>query len=235
MNSISRRSFFSQATVGLATLTTLGIPANTEPIYTVPEWKMAEFQQLLKQRAQVKQMYDVANIEDGNFLLHIKNSLDGLQFGFGVPANRIKIVSAMRGAANLVNFDDYVWEKYNLGELLHIKDLKTGKPATRNIYYPSDAGNPPKYASQNPNDRKSLFQDTSIQALQSRGVQFLSCHMATEGWAQHIIQKKKLSLQPEEVTRDMQSHILPGVLIVPSMVAAVALLQSQGRFSYIRV
>ena len=32
--------------------------------------------------------------------------------------------------------------------------------------------------------------------------------------------------------KDIQSHVLPGVLIVPSMVATIALLQIEGHFVY---
>ncbi|MGI9071266.1 MAG: hypothetical protein ACR2JB_08105 [Bryobacteraceae bacterium] len=48
---------------------------------------------------------------------------------------------------------------------------------------------------------------------------------------------KRLNLDesPEQVVRDLQAHTVPGVLIVASMVAAVALLQTEGHYSYITV
>ena len=235
MNPISRRAFVGQATAGLAAFTALSATSNAERVYTTADWKMSTFDQILKHRARVKQMYDVAGIDGGNFLQHIKNSLNGLQFGFGIPAAQIMIVSATHGPSNMLNYDDYVWEKYQIGAWLKVTDPKTSQPATRNIYYPSAAGNPPKYTSQNPNDETSSYQDVSIQALQARGVQFLSCHTATEAQARAIIDMRKLSQKPEEVVQDLQSHTLPGVLIVPSMVASIALLQSEGHFSYITI
>ena len=81
----------------------------------------------------------------------------------------------------------------------------------------------------------SSYHDTSIQALQRRGVRFLSCHTATEAQARALIAHNKLTQKPEEVVQDLQRHTLPGVLIVPSMVAAIALLQSEGHFSYITI
>ena len=235
MNSISRRLFFGQATAGLAALTALGATAKAELVYTPTDWKMAEFHQLLKHPARVKQVYDVVRVDNGNFLNHIDNSLNGLHFGFGIPEDQIKIVSATHGPSNLLNFDDYVWEKYKIGEGLKINDPKTGKPATRNFFYASTNGNPPVYTSKDPNDPASSFHDTSIQALQRRGAQFLSCHTATEAQAAGIIRFLKLTQTQEEVVKDMQSHVLPGVLIVPSMVAALAMLQSEGHFSYITI
>lgn len=38
--------------------------------------------------------------------------------------------------------------------------------------------------------------------------------------------------QPEEVAKDMIEHALPGVIIVPSLAAALALLQGEGHYSY---
>ena len=40
---------------------------------------------------------------------------------------------------------------------------------------------------------------------------------------------------PEEIVQDMLGHVLPGVLVVASMVAAIALLQAEGRFTYLTV
>lgn len=235
MNPISRRSFVGQASFGLAALAALGTTADAQLVYTRADWKVSEFDELLKNPARVKQAYDVIPIGDGKFLNNIKNSLNGLHFGFGIPADQIKVVGAMHGPANMLNYDDYVWEKYRIGEWLKVDDPKTGKPATRNPFYYSKAGNPPKYASQDPDSEKSSYQDTSMQALQARGVKFLSCHTATEEQANVLIEKYSLSQKREEIVKDMLAHTVPGVLVVASMVAAIALLQSEGRFSYITV
>ena len=59
------------------------------------------------------------------------------------------------------------------------------------------------YATQDPDDENSLFQDTSIQALQSRGVRFVSCHTSTEEEARAFIQQNGLTDQEfERVLRD---------------------------------
>ena len=74
-----------------------------------------------------------------------------------------------------------------------------------------------------------------MEALQSRGVQFLACHTATEEQARVLVRRNNLSQSPENVVTDMLAHTVPGVLVVASMVAAIALLQNQGRYSYITV
>ena len=92
-----------------------------------------------------------------------------------------------------------------------------------------------RYASQDPNDDNSQFQDNSMQALQARGVQFLCCHTATEEQARILIKQFSLAQKPEEIVTDMLAHTVPGVLVVASMVAAIALLQSEGHYTYITV
>lgn len=224
------------AAAGVAAFTAPALSAKeTDLLYKPGDWQMTSFQQLLHQDAEIKQVYDGTAIEDGNALAHMVNSLNGLQFGFGVPAAQIKLVGAFRGQATMLNFDDHLWEKYRIGEANKINDPKTGKPATRNIYAASAAGNPPKYASSDPGNDASAFQDASIQALQARGVQCLACHIAMHRRATAMVHEMKLQQTPAEVLEEFTAHLLPGVLVVPSMVSAIAMLQSKGQFTYLRV
>ena len=74
------------------------------------------------------------------------------------------MVMALHGAANAANFDDEMWEKYQLGAWLKIDDRKTGAPATRNIWMHSSSD-----GSQNPQDEKSIYQDTSLEGFAAPG------------------------------------------------------------------
>lgn len=55
---------------------------------------------------------------------------------------------------------------------------------------------------------------------------------STEGAAQGCIKQDGLSVEPEEVAMDMVEHTLPGVIIVPSLAAALASFQCEGHYSY---
>ena len=234
MRKISRRSFVGQAVVGAAALGASATLADAQLVYKSSDWKFADFKSLLKDASRVKQVFDEIQIGDGRFLNNMKNSLNGLRFGFDVPADQIKIIGALHGPANLLNFDDYVWQKYRIGEWLKINDPKTGQPAVRNMFYPSKTAQV-RSSSEDPNDENSSYQDASIQTLQSRGVQFLCCHTATEEQSRVLIKQYGLTQQPEEIVKDLLSHIYPGVLVVPAMVSAIALLQSEGRCTYVTV
>lgn len=174
-------------------------------------------------------------IGDGKFLNNIKNSLNGLRFGFGIPERQVKIVAALHGPANMLNYDDYVWEKYQVGEWLQVTDLASGKSAVKNLFYKSKTGLTRESSVTNPDDLKSIFQDTSIEALQSRGTQFLACHTALEEQSRILTSHNKLTQSPEDIVKDMLAHTLPGVMVVASMVAAIALLQAEGHYTYITV
>jgi len=235
MTKFTRRSLVGHAALGLAALGAMNAPAEAQLVYKPTDWNLADFDRLLKKRARVKQVFDETQIGGGRFLNNIKNSFNGLQFSFNIPADQILIASAMHGPANMLNFDDYVWKKYRIGEWLKVDDPLTGQPAVRNIYLVKKAGSDAQSASQDPSDESSSFQDASIQALQARGVQFLCCHTATEEQARALVKQYGLAQQPEEIVKDLLAHTVPGVLVVAAMVSAIALMQSEGRFSYVTV
>lgn len=238
MKTLNRRQFVGSAAASitaLGALSTLPPAANAQLVYTTKDWKVEEFDKLARHPARVKQVYDISPIGNGKFLNNIKNSLNGLHFGFGVPQEQIKIVAALHGPANFLNFDDFIWNRYRIGELFKVDDTLTGKPALKNPYYLSKAGAQVKQESTDPNSPNSLYQDISIQALQHRGVAFLCCHTASEEQARLLIKHNNLPVSPEDIVKDMLAHTLPGVLVVASMVAAVALLQTNGGYSYITV
>jgi hypothetical protein len=236
MNRISRRSFVGTAATGAAVLAMGTVnSAEAQLVYKKSEWNVSDFNQLAKNPARVKQLFDVTRIADGGFLNNIKNSLNGLQFGFGIPSEQIKIVAALHGPANLLNYDDFIWNKYKIGAWLKVNDSSTNQPALKNPYYPSKAGPALHYGSEDPDSVDSIFQDTSIQALQHRGVKFLSCHTALEEQVRALIAHENLTQQPEQIIKEMLDHTLPDVLVVASMVSAIALLQTDGHYSYVTV
>ena len=136
---VTRRSFIGSVGTGVAAATTLAgslASAHADLVYQHNDWNFSAFNKLLKFKGKGKQVYDVHPIKDGDFLSVIKNSMNGLHFGYGIPADQIKIVAAMHGPANAINFDDSMWAKYKIGEWQKINDPETKKPATRNIFFP---------------------------------------------------------------------------------------------------
>jgi hypothetical protein len=240
---VSRRKFLS---AGSATITAVGASLlltptaahpETEPqiVWLISQWKTADFRKLVEDKAPVKQLFDARAINQGSFLDEMKNSLNALHYGFGTPVDHIKLVGALHGPANLLNFDDYVWNKYQIGAWLQVNDPDTGKPAIKNPFYRSRTLTSPDYNSTDPDNMNSRFQDASIDTLHNRGVQFCCCHTALEEQAKVLVKHNGLSIGSEILVEEMLRHTLPGVLVVASMVSAIALLQLQGHYSYISV
>jgi hypothetical protein len=221
----------------LGTFSGLNQPAQAQLVWKIGEWKLASFGELLGEKARVKQLFDITQVEDGASLAKIKNSLNGLHFGFGVPADEIRVIGGLHGPANLLNYDDTMWNKYRIGAWLKIHDPKTGQPAVRNPFYQSTLSEEAARITEStdPNDEGSPLQDASMQGLQRRGVRFLSCHTALEEQVRQLIKHYNLSEEPETIVRDLLTHTVPHVLVVSSMVSAIALLQSEGRYSYVTV
>lgn len=229
----NRRTFINGISTSIAAFGALGISSSTSGAQLIDkhsDWRSGEFDSLLKVSARAKQVYDVRPIAEGKFLNNIKNSLNGFHFGFNIPVNQIKLVAALHGPSNMLNFDDSMWEKYRLGEWLKVDDPKTGKPTVRNIYFPKKPT-----TSTDTQDRGSIYQDTSIERLQDRGVKFLSCHTATEEQVHALVEQYALKTPVDEIVKDLEAHTLQGVLIVPAMVATISLLQSEGHYTYITV
>ena len=231
MSEIPRRAVLGGA-VAAAASTLWNDPVKAQLVWQKTDWQLAEFDALTHVPRRIKQVIHGFGVNDGRFLRNAKNSLNGLRLGTGVPADQIQIVCALNGPANMLNYSDYVWQKYHVGEWTKVNDPKTGEPALRNIYYPSEAGPTLHYTSDDPNSEDSLYQDFSVQGLQARGVRFLSCHSSTEESARELIKLNGLSAAREEVVKDMQAHTNPGVIIVPSLAAALAMLQCEGHYAY---
>jgi len=231
MSDFSRRSLLGGA-VAVTASTILSDPLHAQYVWQKSNWQAAEFEALTRSSRRIKQVVHGFAVSEGRFLRNCKNSLNGLHFGMGLAADQIQVVAALNGPANMLNYSDYVWQKYRIGEWVKVNDPKTGEPATRNPFYPSNAGPSLTYTSNDLDSPDSLYQDNSIQGLQARGVRFLSCHVSTEEAARALIKQNGLSAQPEEVVKDIQAHVLPGVIIVPALAAALAYLQGEGHYTY---
>jgi intracellular sulfur oxidation DsrE/DsrF family protein len=231
MNEFTRRTLLGGAVAAAAT-TLWNEPVHAQYVWQKSDWQAGEFDALTRSTKRIKQVVHGFGINDGRFLKNAKNSLNGLRFGAGIPADQIQIVCALNGPANMANYSDYVWQKYRIGEFEKENDPKTGEPSVRNFYYPSKAGPSLKYTSDDPSSPDSAFQDFSVQGLQARGVKFLSCHSSIEEASRGLIAKFKLTEDPEVIAKDIQAHIMPGVILVPALASAIALLQSDGHYGY---
>src|ERR1700758_4812597 len=98
MNHLTRRSFTSKA---LAAIAAFGVfstpkqPAEAQLVWRTSEWNLPSFEELLHEKARVKQLFDITQVESGASLAKVKNSLNGLHYGFGIEPTQIRVVGAL--------------------------------------------------------------------------------------------------------------------------------------------
>jgi len=164
---------------------------------------------------------------------NIKNSLNGLEFGFGYAAGAIAIAIANHGPSIAYAYRDEIWNKYRIGEFLDVRD-KSGARISTNVFYPrkNDSN-----GSRDPDDERGVYQDVGIAALQSRGVILLACHTAVEEQARALVAAgyAPAGLTVRDVAADILQHLVAGTLVVPSMVATMAVLQHRFGYTYATV
>lgn len=231
MSEFSRRTLLGGAVAAAAT-TLWDEPIHAQYVWQKADWQAAELDALVHSSRRIKLVVHGFGLNDARVLKNAKNALNGVRFGSNVAADQVQVVCALNGPANMMNYSDYVWQKYRIGEWVKENDPKTGEPAMRNLFYPSPAGPSLHYTSDDPSSPDSSYQDYSVQGLQARGVRFLSCHSSVEEAARALIKMNHLTEQPEEIAKDIQAHIQPGVILVPALSGALALLQSDGHYGY---
>lgn len=206
------------------------VPGGTHFVERHADFNLAEFESAVdRPGTTIRQVFEAVGFHPQIFS-NLKNSLNGLQFGFGYTANEIALVLAPHGASGAYNYTDEMWAKYRLADAFKLKDQQ-GNPVTSNIYL-KPAHDIDKNA--DPDTPNSLYQDTSIETLQSRGVVFLTCHTAVEEQARAIVTGGFApSMKAPQVADDLLTHLIPGTHVVPSMVATIAVLQARHNYTYI--
>lgn len=104
-------------------------------------------------------------------LIQLRNWLNGFEFSYEMAPEDLHTIVATYGSANLLTYNDHVWETYKLGEKYDVVDPATGEPAVRNVFWPSRFG---PDAPTDPTAKDNAYQDTGIEALQKRGTVFLT-------------------------------------------------------------
>ena len=205
------------------------MPGGTHYVERRADFNEAQFRALVGRPAKVRQLFEQIAFKP-QVLSNIKNSLNGLTFGFGYSPSEVTIAFCPHGPAASLNYTDYVWDKYKLGDFFSAKDAQ-GNPVVSNVFVKSKAT---VDANASPDDPNGIYQDTTIDGLQKRGVLFLTCHTAVEEQARALVKPgaPAAGANPTEVANDILTHLNPGVLVVPSMVATVAVLQHDYNYSY---
>ncbi len=207
-----------------------GVPGGTHRVERRADFDAQGFAALVGRSAEIRQLYEATAFVPA-VLPSIKNSFNGLQFGFGYPAADISIVLAGHGPSSVYGYSDYLWLKYRLGEFFKLTDA-AGRTIETNVYLDSHARLDP---GPDPDEEASMYQDASIVTLQHRGLIVLTCHTAVEEQARTLVQKgfAPAGMSAADVAADVLTHLIEGAFVVPSMVATIAVLQNTYRYAYL--
>src|SRR5712672_3619053 len=187
------------------------------------QWDHAALSEVIAYRGAPKQVWDNTVIASP-WLNVMRNSLNAQIWSFRHPD--FLVVSATHGTAHLSLFGPAIWEKYQLAKL-------TGGKFQSNTLIAEQKGAaaaPIDY--ENPEGTFSPH-DTSITALQRRGVVFLACHNAIWELAESLIATE---VNPDRLSHDalaaeLTNQLIAGVVLTPGMVGTLPELQ-RGGFSY---
>jgi intracellular sulfur oxidation DsrE/DsrF family protein len=184
-------------------------------------------------RGQHRCFFDFNGHGNGLPLLHMLNYFNAYTGAHGAPANQVGAVGSFYGigpAASIpLGFDDSVWAKYGVGDLLNLKDAN-GRAYTRNVFNsPTEAdghllsqgmGVPPLAPF------GGAIMASSVANLQKLGAKFLMCNNALGAWGLELAARGKGDAAA--IGADLRAHLLPGVTVVPAMVVAIAQAQAAG-------
>ena len=205
------------------------IPGGSEFVERKTQFDQAAFDAVVGRPAQIRQIIEAVAFNP-RVLNSVKNSFNGLQFGYGHTQNRIVLALAGHGPSNAYGYSDYVWQKYRLGEFLNVDDDR-GAPVMRNLWLKAESTYD---ASADPSDENGMYQDTSIEMLQRRGLIVLTCHTSVEEQSRALVKAgfAPTGMSADDVADDILTHLVAGTLVNPSMVATVGVLQKVYGYTY---
>lgn len=169
-------------------------------------------------------LFDAPLHAGGLPLIHMYNYITTYNGAYGEPAAAVNAIGTFYGppgplASMPLAWNDSVWEKYKLGELLQLTDPTTKAPTKRNLFYRPRAGDPVLAS--------GAFAVAGIENLQKMGATFLMCNNAFMMWMGFLSGSGSTG-NPSEIERDIRANLLPGVITVPAMVIAIEKAQGKG-------
>ncbi len=204
MKDTSRRTFLTAVTELAGTVI---IPKLTEAqSAATDEWDMSWLDKLTGKH---KQVFDV---EKTDTLGVVRNWLNAYRDVYGIQYSDLTAIVGIAGSGFPINASDDLYQKFPIGEHWKLDDPETKKPALRNIYL--DGG------------KTTREKESTVRALQARGVIFWQCNNALHRIAGELGEKVK---RPEpDVYAELKAGLNPGVLLVPAHTMLIGLAQERG-------
>jgi hypothetical protein len=159
---------------------------------------------------------------DGPWINLMREAINGQVFAHGNVD--FLAVAAVHGNAHLALFTQTAWDKYRLNQI-------GGGPSNINRFIIEKSGVSPRDHLEDVNGFYGP-QNSNILSLQRRGAVFLGCHDSIHAMARYLHQTVgNTDTSPDVIAADLTNSLIPGVVLVPSVVAFLVELQRAG-FTY---
>ena len=206
-----RRAFLGGVAVGALSLAAPAFGAQQLLAEETPPESADAWLGLIK--GQHKQYFDAVSVNDGFAFAYAMNYIDTMTSTYKIPDAQVTPVVGLRHFSIPLAFNDDVWRKYKLGELVKLNDPATKAPSLRNPYFHPKAG-------------ELMFPGMAIEKMTARGAIITCCNVALTVLSAHAAEAA--GLPKDKAKADWVAGLLPGVHVVPSGVLAVGRAQEKG-------
>jgi intracellular sulfur oxidation DsrE/DsrF family protein len=185
------------------------------------QWDHEAAEAVLAYRNRALQVWECTEI-GAPWLNLMREAINGQVFAHGNPG--FLAVAAIHGSAHLALFDQVAWDTHGLSAL-------AGGTAARNVFVTPRPRTSPSDGLQ---DVAGYYgpENNNIRTLQERGAVFIACHDSIHAIARTLRQRAGGSgPSVDAIAADLTNNIIPGAVLVPSVVAFLVELQRVG-FTY---
>jgi hypothetical protein len=207
-----RRGFIGQLGVFAATMTFDADELRATSVHTHGLWDTSWLDQLAL--AQYRVVFNTSEVSEGNVLSYVDSFLDDFHTVHGTTDQQTRPVIVFRRLGTPMALNDRLWERYQIGEDLKIKDPTTHAAATRNVFWKAREG------------ATGWEARYALEPLQRRGLISLVCNVALGNWASQMA--RRYQRDPETVKTEVRENLIPGAIVVPSGIYALIRAQNAG-------
>jgi hypothetical protein len=188
----------------------------TDPAY----WDRDAANEVIAYKYRSRQVWENTEI-GGPWPGLMREAMNGQVFSLG--NSDFLAVSATHGYAHLALFSQPMWDKYNLAAIAGPKFATNTLIVEKPGVMPTDKLE----------DVAGFYgpNNNNIVSLQRRGAVFLGCHDSIHAIARQLHASAPDSGSADRIAADLTNNMIPGVVLVPSVVAFLVELQRQG-FTY---
>jgi hypothetical protein len=99
------------------------------------QWDRAGYEGAIDTESEARATFASPHLKNaGTYLFQANNWFQAMEVSYENDPNDIRLAMANYGPMNFITYDDYIWNKYEVGAWQGVTDPKTSAPAVRNIY-----------------------------------------------------------------------------------------------------